>query len=78
MDGSGAEQWTKSLMENKLTIAELAKNIGKKAIWSAKNGLKFEVEIKNVEIFEGARKYSVAPVAGSGQARVRDALEIQP
>ena len=65
------------MMETNLTIVELGKNIGKKALWTAKNGLQFEVEIINVEIFWGAAHYIIKPVAGNGQARVRDGLEIK-
>lgn len=63
-------------MENKITISELSKAVGKKAIWTAKNGLKFEVQIMNVKITYGSAHFWVVPVAGSGQARVRDDLEI--
>lgn len=61
---------------SKITIADLAQHIGKKAIWTAHNGLKFEVEIKNVEIFYGSPHYIIQPIAGEGQARVRDSLVI--
>ena len=64
-------------MEKKLTIVALTKNIGKKAIWTSENGMKFEVQVVNVEIFYGSAHYTVTPVAGSGQARVRDGLEIK-
>lgn len=68
-------------MPNKNTIIELSKNIGKKALWTwtARGGsqLRFEVEIKDIEMFYGAPHYTIAPVAGSGQARVRNDLEIK-
>lgn len=67
-------------MEKKITIHDLAKNIGKKGIWTwtARNGavLQFEVEIRNVEMIYGAPHYTIAPVAGTGEARVRDAIKI--
>lgn len=63
-------------METKLTIADLAKNIGQVAQWKT-NGMIFDVTIMNVEIFYGSPHYTVQPVAGSGQARVRDGLEIK-
>ena len=65
----------------KITIVDLAKHIGKKATWTwtARGGkeLKFEVEIKNIEMLYGAPHYTISPVAGSGQARIRDGLEIK-
>lgn len=67
----------KAMTENKLTIADLARHIGKKAVWTSENGMKFEVEILNVEIFYGSAHFTIRPVAGEGQARVRDALEIK-
>ena len=72
------------MTENKNTIVELAKSIGRKALWTVDirkskgrfETIKFEVEIKDVEMFYGVPHYTITPVAGSGQARVRDGLEI--
>ena len=58
------------------TVSALSANIGKRAVWSAQNGLFFEVVIKDVEVFYGNPHYMVAPVAGTGLARVRDHLKI--
>ena len=62
--------------KNSMQVSELSKNIGKKAIYKTSNGLNFEVIVKDVEVFYGMPYYMVAPVAGSGLARVRDHLNI--
>lgn len=59
----------------KTNTAELAKHIGKKAIWHTKS-LYFEVIIKDVEVFYGMPYYMISPVAGTGISRVRDDLRI--
>lgn len=68
-------------MTKKLTIIELAKDIGKKGIWTFKSRsggeMRVEVEIKNVEIAYGSGHYTIAPVAGEGQIRVRTGLQIK-
>lgn len=58
------------------TASTLFANIGKRAMWEAGNGLEFEVVIKDVEVFYGMPYYMVAPVSGTGLARVRDHLRI--
>lgn len=69
------------MAKNKLDITDLAKDIGKSAILTLVTGKKYElkipVSIKNVEIIYGAPQYTIEPIGGSGQARVRDNLEIQ-
>lgn len=63
---------------------ELSKQIGKKAIWSPNyktipnldGNLKIEVEIINIDLFAGIPVYTVKPISGSGQARVRDNIEV--
>ncbi len=66
------------MTNEKLTVAELSKNIGKKALWQPKSAgvgvIKFEVIVKDVEILFGAPHYVIIPVAGVGQTRVRDFL----
>lgn len=68
-------------MTKKLTIIELAKDIGKRGIWTFRSRssgeMRVEVEIKNVVIAYGSAHYTIAPVAGSGQIRVREGLEIK-
>lgn len=55
-------------------LVEEAKKIGSTALWQAKNGLSIEVKILDVRMAFGKPHYIVAPVAGSGQARIRDDL----
>lgn len=61
----------------KVNLIELAKNIGHRALWSAGNGLKFEVEIMSVRVAFGLAQYTIQPVAGEGQVEVREGLEIK-
>ena len=61
--------------KNKM-IESVKKNIGKQALWTAKNGLKFFVQIIDAQIHYGVAHYIVKPVAGDGRARVRDYLVI--
>lgn len=68
-------------MTKKLTIIELAKDIGKRGYWVFKSRsggeMRVEVEIKNVVIAYGSAHYTIAPVAGEGQIRVRTGLQIK-
>lgn len=57
-------------------LEKLGKDINKIAIWTAGNGLKFQVRIMDVFWVYGSPHYLVAPVSGSGQARVRNRLEV--
>ena len=61
----------------KQSVSELNKNIGKKAIWTAPNGLKFGVKIMDVKLFYGMPYYVVTPINGEGTATVRDNIAIQ-
>lgn len=67
-------------MPKKLSIVDLAPHIGRRAWWTittrAGSEVKVEVVIKNVEIIYGSPCYTIEPVSGSGQARVRDSIEI--
>ncbi len=66
-------------MDNRIT--ELSKDIGKRALWSpatdGKGEIKFEVVIKEIELKFGNPYYTIIPVSGQGEVRVRERLEIQ-
>ena len=68
-------------MSEKQTLVDYAKNIGKQGLLTITLGKIYDiqvlVDIKNVEILYGKPCYTVQPVGGSGQARVRENLEIQ-
>lgn len=73
--------WHQSLINMKLSITDLAQDIGKKALFTVTLGkagykIRVPVVIKNVEILYGKPHYVVEPEGGQGQARVRDNLEI--
>lgn len=58
-------------------ITESQPYIGKKALWTAKNGLTFEVMITNIEFFAGTPHYTITPCAGTETtARVRDGITL--
>ena len=63
-------------MENKTTVSELSKNLGKKAVWTAPNGLKIGVKIMDVEVHYGMPYYKITPLNGDGLATVRDHIRI--
>ena len=67
-------------MSEKLTIVDYSKNIGKQGLLTITLAkiykIKVLVDIKNVEILYGHPCYTVQPVGGEGQARVREGLEI--
>ena len=50
-----------------MSTLELAKNIGKVALWGDGSGLKYEVTIVDSRIRWGSVDYLVTPVSGSGE-----------
>lgn len=67
-------------MTKAVKILDIAPNIGKEAMWTVNMRGKYKVGIKviikNAEIIYGRPHYTVEPVSGSGQVRLRDDLEI--
>lgn len=62
----------------KITLADLRLLVGKKAHLRHPSGIKFEITILNVEMHYGRPFYIISPVAGTGQTRLRENIEMIP